>query len=121
MFLDFSNRSKWPTWQGLPRLTSHHSGVEAPEAECQDFCLDSDALALSVAGSNNKALGIRDIRWDLVRPSIALLQSDPVVFSKPTDTQRTAERSFNSIPYTTVDLRHWHDLGFRSSRLRWFV
>ncbi len=89
MFPDFSNRSVWPTWQGLPRLTSHHSGVEAPEAECQDFCLDSDALALSAAGPNKKALGIRDIRWDLVRPSIALLQSNSVVFSKPTDTENS--------------------------------
>lgn len=103
-FIDFSNRSAWPTWQVVPCLTSHHSGVEAPEAECQDFCLDADALALSLARPNKKALGIRDIRWDLVGPSIALLQSYPVVFSKPTDRQRATEQSFSSVAYSSKTL-----------------
>lgn len=96
MLIDSSNRSVWPTWHDVPSLTSHHSGVEAPEAECEDFCLDSGAVALPGVWPN-KALGIRRIRWDLVRPSVALLQRYPVVFSNPTETQ-TPERSFNSKP-----------------------
>lgn len=121
IFVDFSNKSVWPTWQGLPRLTSHHSGVEAPEAECQDFSFDSDALSLSYTWSNKKTLGIRDIGWDLVRPSIALLKSHPVVFSKPTDIQRTTERSVNSISNTVVNLKDWHDLIFWFWQILWFI
>lgn len=72
--------------QGLPALTSHHSRVEAPEAERQHFRLDSDALPLSPVRPDEKAVGVWDVGRHLVRPGVALLQSHPVVFRKPGDT-----------------------------------
>lgn len=99
---DFTNKSVWPTWLALPHLTSHHSRVEAPEAQCQHFFLSSNAQTLSGARPSKKALGVGGIRWHLVRPSTVLLQSHPVVFSKPKDTNRTTEQSFNS-----VSRHHW--------------
>lgn len=99
----FSNKSVLHTWQYLPYLTSHHSRIEAPKAEGQDFSFHSDALSLSAVWPNNKALSIRDIRWDLIHPSVALLKSYTVVFSKSTHTQSTLEKQqFNSVSNTTV-------------------
>lgn len=65
---------------------SHHSWIEAPKAKGQDFSLYSDALSLSAVGPNNEALGIGNIGWVLTRPSIALLKSYTVVFSKSAHT-----------------------------------
>lgn len=96
---DLSNRSRGPTWQEVPRLTSHHSRVEAPEAQCQHFSLHSDTLSLPLARANKKALGIRDIRRNLIGPSIALLQSHSVVFSKPTK----ADNSSSVVLYSTSE------------------
>lgn len=61
---------------------------------------------MSVAWLDNEALGIRDVRRDLVCPSIALLQSDSVVFRKPTDTQSISKLLLNSITYTIVNPKH---------------
>lgn len=79
--------------QGLPALTSHHSRVEAPEAERQHFRLDSDALPLSPVRPDEKAVGVWDVGRHLVRPGVALLQSHPVVFRKPGDTAVEEQRS----------------------------
>lgn len=68
------------TWQG-PRLTSHHSRVEAPEAERQDFCFHSEVLPLSMA-PHDETVCVGNIRRGLVRPSVALLQSHAVIISK---------------------------------------
>lgn len=74
-------------WQNLLRLTSHHGRVEAPEAEGQDFSFYSDTLPMFALWSNNETLGIRNIRWDLIGPSITLLKSYTIVFSKSTQTE----------------------------------
>lgn len=101
---DFTNKLVWPTWQALPHLTSHHSRVEAPEAQCQHFFLSSNAQTLPGARPSKKALGVRGIRCHLVRPSPALLQSHPVVFSKPKDTNRSTEQPFNSFSRADISV-----------------
>lgn len=70
-----------------PHLRSHHSRVEAPEADRQHFRLDSNTAALSLA-PDDEALGVGSIGWDLIGPRVALLESHPVVFSKPWGRQR---------------------------------
>lgn len=56
----------------VPHLSSHHSRIEAPEADCEHFRLDSNTPALSLA-PDEEALGIRSIGWDLIGPRVALL------------------------------------------------
>ncbi|TNN63686.1 hypothetical protein EYF80_026104 [Liparis tanakae] len=61
-----SSEEKEPMGDRVPDVstmlcTNLRNGVEAPEAECEDFCLDSGAVALPLVWPN-KALGIRRIR-----------------------------------------------------------
>lgn len=90
-FVDMS----WPLsdpeaspWQDVPHLTSHHSRIEAPEAQSQDFCLHFGTLASSVVRPHKVSLGIGDVRRHLVGPSIAPLQSHAVVIGKPVEQKK---------------------------------
>lgn len=82
IFLPVSNKTLCFTCK-----TSHHSRIETPETQSENLRLDPDALTVSGALPHHKALGIRDIRWDLICPGVAPLQCYAVVLSKPADTE----------------------------------